>query len=185
VIMLPTSFAEDLMTDWGLWVLDHGLPELPATVEIGESVPVARWVGPRFASVLHVQWMWSDDHHRDYLASEVEVFVRTASGWDASDAIGGTSWFDPPLQRPSWVGPRDARIVGQHCSGSSGWSCRAVYGLAGDEAAFIEVIDARGVIRRPFDSAEGAFVACSDATETAEVRVLARDGTALTVTAVV
>ena len=45
----PDSFAENVMTDWSLWVLDNGLPKSPDRVEVGESVPVARWVGARFA----------------------------------------------------------------------------------------------------------------------------------------
>ena len=43
----PASYDEDLMTDWSLWVLDHGLPDIPAAVAVGESVPVARWAGRR------------------------------------------------------------------------------------------------------------------------------------------
>jgi len=89
----PDSFDEDLMTDWSVWVLDHDLPDLPATVEIGESVPVARWAGPRFGAVLHLQWSWSDDHDDDYLATEVELFRRDDGGcWEVANGSGGSDW---------------------------------------------------------------------------------------------
>jgi hypothetical protein len=116
----PDSFAEDVMTDWSLWVLDNGLPKLPDRVEVGESVPVARWVGARFAAVLHVQWRWGDSEEDDVLISETEVFARREGGWEISSGSGGTNWFDPPFVRPQLIGPRDAYAGGEHCSGGAG-----------------------------------------------------------------
>lgn len=108
--MQPGSFDEELMGDWSLWVLDHGVPELPNTVSVGELVPVAYWVGPAFGAVLHVQWRWGDPEDEDYLISEVEVFLRTPSGWQCSMGGGGGAWFDLPLQRPH-LDPRGAGVV--------------------------------------------------------------------------
>src|SRR4051812_19652836 len=74
--MRPPSFDEEYMTEWSEFVLDHGLPEFPATLQPGQSVPVARWAGPRFGAVLHVQWSWTNEHENDVLVSEVQVFDR-------------------------------------------------------------------------------------------------------------
>jgi hypothetical protein len=168
----PESFDEELMTDWSLWVLDHGLPVLPDRVEVGQSVPVARWAGPRFGAVMHVQWSWGCDDEDDALINEVEVFARHQEGWCPSSGSGGSGWFDPPFQRPASLGPHEAYAIGQHCSGADGWYCCAVDGLAGGDAAFVEVEDADGTTRRPIESPFGAFVACSDGQHKALIRVL-------------
>jgi hypothetical protein len=170
-LVQPRSFAEEWMEGWSLWVLDHGLPDLPATVEVGESVPVARWAGPRFGAVLHVDWSWSEDHEDDSLSSEIEVFRRGADGWESSSGSGGGGWFDPPLCRPD-VPPRYAALGHWHASGGDGWGCCAAYGLAGVEAVTVEVIDMDGVTRHPIESPLGVFVVCADRFVEATVRVL-------------
>jgi hypothetical protein len=174
----PESFDEDLMTDWSLWVLDNELPTLPTDVRIGESIPIARWAGPRFGAVLHVQWIWSDDHDHDYLASEAEVFRRTDDGWQSSGGEGGTDWFDPPFVRPQSIDRRDAFVGHIHVSGN-GWVCAAVDGLAGADASQVEVTDSSGVTRHPIESPFGAFIACSDGTAVATLRILDATDTVL------
>ncbi len=176
--MMPGSFDEELMTDWSLWVLDHGLPDFPEVVRVGESVPVAHWVGPAFASVLHVAWRWGDPDDEDYLVSDVEVFRKSAAGWERSMGGGGTGWFDPPLRRPE-LEPREAWVVHEHCSGDEGWQCCAVFGVAGVDAVQVRIEDADGVVTRPLDSPIGAFVACADGDHPALVRVLTIGGESL------
>jgi hypothetical protein len=170
----PESFDEDVWTDWSTWVLDHGLPDLPAALDVGESVPVARWVGERFAAVLHVQWMWGDCGD-DHLINEVETFARRDDVWIAANGSGGTGWFDPPFRRPESIGPDDVEVTGEQLSGGDGWYCCAVDGIAGTDARFIEVDDADGTTRQPIESPFGAFIACSDGTREAIVRVLDAD----------
>jgi hypothetical protein len=59
------------MDEWSLWVLEHGLPPLPTSVQKGDSVPVARWAGITVDAVLHVQWMRDDDEpDDDFLGSQ-------------------------------------------------------------------------------------------------------------------
>src|SRR5436853_2432704 len=110
----PESFGEDWMSDWSAWVLDNGLPDLPETVEVGWSVPIARWVGEQVGAVLHVQWNWSDDHDDDELNSEVEVLARSESGWQYPSGSGGIGWLDPPLVRPEPVRGGHIFLFGEH-----------------------------------------------------------------------
>jgi hypothetical protein len=170
----PESFDEDLMDDWSVWVLDNGLPELPATVMAGESVPVARWAGPCFGAVVYVAWSTGSGDEGDALVSEVRVFRRTKAGWQPSSGGGGTDWFDPPFVRPAEIESNRVAVGHLHASGSEGWRCCAVDGLVGAEAAYVEVADDDGVTVRPIESAFGAFVVCSDADRLAAVRVLDR-----------
>jgi hypothetical protein len=170
--MPPDSFDEGLLTEWSLWVLTHGLPELPESVRVGESVPVARWVGARFGAVAHVQWMWTDDHADDRLGNEIETFRRRAGRWEASNGNGGSGWHSPPFRRPSRLGPRDVEDGGRLYVGGDGWRCCAVDGIAGEEAAVVELVDAGGTTGSPIESPFGAFVVVTDADREATVRVL-------------
>jgi hypothetical protein len=129
--MPPESFDADLMDDWSVWALDNGLPPLPPTVTTGESVPVARWAGPRFGAVLHVAWSTGVDDEDDALISEVQVFRRTGSKWQPSTGSGGTGWFDPPFVRPAEVTSARVAVGHLHASGSDDWRCCAVDGLVG------------------------------------------------------
>jgi len=168
----PPSFDEQCMTEWSEWVLDHGLPELPAAVAMGESVPVARWAGPRAGAVLHLQWGWSDDHTNDELCEQVEVFDRVAGGWDVYNSNAGSNWTpDPPLQRPQ-LAPRHVIIGGGFVATEPHRSCVAVSGLAGIAAHTVEVIDTDGVTRRGIESPLGVFIVAFPGHTTARVRVL-------------
>ncbi len=167
------------MQDWGAWVLDDGLPALPTDVAVGESVPVARWCGPRYGAVLFVEWSWSEDHEDDSLRSEVQIYRRAPDRWEPSNGSGGGGWFDPPLVPPP-VPPRAADLWHFHASGGDDWRGCAAFGLAGSDAAVIEVSDVDGLTRRPIESPIGALVVCSDATAPAIARVLDRQGQVLT-----
>ena len=169
----PASYDEDLMTDWSLWVLDHELPDLPAAVAIGESVPVARWAGPHFGAVLHLQWSWRDDHDDDaYLMTEIQVFRRGADGrWEAAMNTGGSDWKEGPLIRPD-VPPDYAELGGQFYSGQRDWSFSAFDGIVGANAAVVEVSDADGVTSRPIDSPLGIALVAVDGSRPASIRVL-------------
>jgi len=87
------------MSDWSLWVLDHGLPPLLEVLEEDEVVPIERWAGPRFGAVLHVGRYRNEEGGEEELDSEVEVFRRTVDGWEPSTGGGGSNWFDPPFER--------------------------------------------------------------------------------------
>lgn len=173
--MRPPSFDEDRMTEWSKWVLDHGLPDIPEALQVGESVPVAYWAGPRFGAVLHVQWSWSEEHTDDDLISEVQLFDRVPDGWRCYGAQGGTDWFDPPFCRPN-MSPREADLGGIFIAHEDGRSCCAADGLAGIDAAVVEVVDEQGPIRKRLDSPLGAFIAAFDGANEATICVLDEAG---------
>lgn len=165
------------MDEWSLWVLEHGLPNLPASVKKGESVPVARWVGGRVGAVLHVQWMWEhhagDDDLRpsedDFLISEVACFRRVDGGWQQGDGGGGSGWYSPVLERSNSIGPAETRPFGLH---GEGGCCLAPYGITGTAARFIEVETEGRVERAPLESPIGAWIAAWDPAFAATVRIL-------------
>lgn len=173
----PTSFDEDNVDEWSLWVLENGLPGLPMAVKKGESVPVARWVGRSVGAVLHVQWMrehYEDDDDLtpsgdDFLASEVTCFTRVDGAWQQGYASGGSGWNSPVLERPASIGPGETRQFGQH--GEAG-CCWAPYGVTGTDARFIELGTEDHVERVPVESPVGAWIAAWDPISAAELRIL-------------
>ncbi len=177
----PPSFDEEWATDWSIWVLDHGLPELPATVVPGQSVPVAYWAGPRFGGVLHVRWSWSRHHRDDQLQSEVEPFRRVERAWRPTGARGGSGWYDPPLARLD-LGPREAFTGGMytqnHATEGPMGICM-IDGVAGTDGAWVEIATAAGEVRRPLDSPIGAFVAVTNLGRAATLRILDKEGATL------
>lgn len=177
----PPNFDEEWMTEWSLWVLENGLPDLPDRVATGESVPVAYWAGPRFGAVLHVKWSWSRHHRNDQLQSEIEPFRRVANQWESSGAGGGTGWYDPPLARLD-LGPREAFTGGtftQSHLGDRGKGICIIDGVAGTDAAFVEIGTDVGVVRRRLDSPLGVFVAATNLGRAASLRVLDAEGQTL------
>lgn len=176
------SFDEEYTTDWSKWVLDNGLVALPGTVRIGESVPVARWAGPRCGAVLHVQRSWSYEHGNDFLVSEVQLLDRVPGGWRVYGSQSGTDWFDPPLARPR-LAPEFVGFSGAATAREDGRSCRAVDGIADVAAALIEVIDDQGaLLQEPLDSSLGVFVVAVDGCSDAVVRIKDQTGRVLAVT---
>lgn len=167
----PESFDEYICGDWDLWVLKHGLPEGVPEPVLGESVPVARWSGPSFGAVLQIAWQYGVPDEEDSLVSEVRVYRRHGSSWEASDGGGGTSWFNPPFVRPSGLGPRDVWGFHIHESGGDQWRCRSADGFAGADAVRVELHDSAGVTSRAIESPFGAFIVAWDATEAVRLRV--------------
>lgn len=153
---------------------------MPPAVAIGESVPVARWSGPRFGAVLHLQWIWSDDHDDDYLATEVEVFRRDEDGsWEVASGSGGSDWPPEfPLMRPE-VPPDYATIGASFRTGENGWACCAFDGTVGVDAVAIEVEAPDGIARHAIDSPLGIALAAVDGDRPATIRVLGRHGQVL------
>jgi hypothetical protein len=126
----PASFADEWMSEWSEWVLDHGLPDLPAEVAGGDAVPVAYWAGPLVGAVLH-RWRRSGDELADdEVGEEVQHFRRTSHGWEEANGQGGSGGgIDPLLQRLAF--PADYAFVGGETSTLDGhWSCSSIEGGA-------------------------------------------------------
>jgi hypothetical protein len=181
VIARPSNFDEDSITDWSEWVLENRLPALPPSIERGESVPVARWVGPRFAAVWHLQWMWSEDpSHQDYLSTMVETFRRLRDTWEITVGAGGSDWpYDPPLQRPV-VPSTYVSSEGRSCSSDETGSCCSVDWIVGTGVAGIQVLDNSGVTTLEIDSPLGIALVAVDGALPADISFLDRGGTVLT-----
>lgn len=178
----PSSWDESLMTEWSLWSLQHGLPVLPSGVEKGESVPIARWVGPKLGAVMHVQWSWSDDEPEDdEIDNEIELFWRRSDGsWEPSLGSGGSNWHLPPFERPAGMNETDAYFGGEVGTGGDGWYGCGIDGIAGAAAATVEVeneID--GLVTMPLESPFGAFVVATAARSSATIRVREADGSVM------
>jgi hypothetical protein len=87
---------------WTVRVLEGGLPPLPARLELGQTVPVARWRGERYGAVLFVR-LWRNGT----VDSDCAITQRAADGsWEEPGAWGGSGWIDDPLVRPrtGWEG---------------------------------------------------------------------------------
>jgi hypothetical protein len=173
--MRPDSFDDDRRLEWGVWVLDHGLPELPAELVEGQQVPVARWAGAEFGAVLLVGTCSHDRYCKPelHLATDMIRYRRAADSWQPARVSGGTDWHNTSTALPR-VDPSSVDFFDSHHGGSSGWDCLAVSGLVGTEAAWIELTENDTVTRTPIEAPTGAFVvAC---TRPATIAVLTADG---------
>ena len=180
----PPSFDGEWYEDWCLWVLDHGLPALPRDLGEGDAVPLARWPGAHFGAVLLVDWGGDeDDEEGRYLSSEIEVFKRTTTGWESSTGSGGGGWFSPPFEPPS-APPRSGAFWHFHASGGDDWRCCAAIGVAGSDAAWVEVEDSNGAERHQIESPLGVFIVAADGGQRAVARVLDEDGQPLAETVI-
>ncbi|MEY2426511.1 MAG: hypothetical protein QOI61_2083 [Actinomycetota bacterium] len=137
----PGSFDEELFEEWNVWVLDHGLPPLPAKLEKGQSVPVARWAGEQWGAVFHLQWNWDEDEpDDDYVATEIQVLRRVEGRWQTPSGSGGSNWHEEhPFTR--WAVPgRAVHLGGLVWHGADDWAGAAMDGIAGIEAALVTVV---------------------------------------------
>ena len=142
-------------------------------------MPIARWVGSEFGAVLRAEWSWSHDPEPDQLDelwSVVQVFRRTATGWESSSGDGGVGWYDPPFQLPG-IDSREVELFATHCSGGDGWSCAARYGRVGSAIAFAELVTGELVVRQRIESPIGAVIVAFDPSRPCTLRFIADDGT--------
>jgi hypothetical protein len=168
----PASFDEDHMDEWSLWVLENGLPDLPVSVQKGESVPEARWAGGTVGAVLQVRWTVTFHTGEDLLVCAVKCCYRVDGAWQLGHTSGGSGWFSALLERRGFVGPGETLRFGEH---GEGGCCLAPYGITGTAARFIEVETGGRVERAPLESPIGAWVAAWEPASTATVRILGED----------
>jgi len=180
--MRPESFHTELIAEWGEWVLERGLPELPEVVARDESVPVAYWAGPLVGAVLYVQRSPNDNDgdDQDRVVTETQCFGRTADGWELGAGHGGCGPSDPRLTRLAVPGDYVEFSGGFETGGAGGWRCIAVDGVVGTRAAWVEVTDVEGTVRRHVEAPTGAVIVCfSTDDRPAMIRVLDVDETEL------
>jgi hypothetical protein len=177
----PSSFHFDNSDEWGAWVLDHGLPGLPAVLGEDDEVPIAYWAGRRFGVVLFRSW-WSggDDEDQDEgVEMERDVntdhycYERSDRGWESTGGGGGVAGLqaDPlgPLDLPS-----DFAAIGGSFQDDG---IAGVTGLVGRFAAVLELTSDRDrVIRRAVEAPLNQFVVCFDRVEIVTVRILNSNG---------
>ncbi len=180
----PGSFHRDEQPDWALWVLDHGLPELPAQLAVDECVPVSRWLGPDIAAVTTVT-RYVDDEGDEWVDDDTMFFLRSAHGWEQDGGSGGAG--APVVDDDAYASNRGVfgdrplapdQVVMEPSvwSGGRDWSAVAVIGLAGSNAAVGEVEQAGQVVRAPLEAPVGMFVIAFRGEQPAVVRVLDATG---------
>jgi hypothetical protein len=185
---------------WTVRVLEDGLPPLPARLERGQTVPIARWRGERYGAVLFVR-VWKDGT----LDSDCAVTRRAADGsWEEPGAWGGGGWIDDPLVRPRtgwdgdpvvWLGMSgigsEEEVIPSDAPGFSitdvvaprddaapwtGLDARALLGAAAKQVAAIEVEHEGRTWTVAIESPCGAFIVGLEAPGPATLRVLGHDG---------
>jgi hypothetical protein len=156
----PASFDADLSRQWSRWVLEHGLPQLPAPdLAIGESVPVAYRIGPDTAAVLHISRTLDDGAQAVRTDTDVDLFSLVDGVWVEWGGGGAGGSNDSPLARID-VPPDHVDLSGTVAAGGER-GCKALWGEVGVSAAVAEVEQAGRVTRRPVEAPIGAFVVCA------------------------
>jgi hypothetical protein len=105
----------------------------------------------------------------------VQVFRRTATGWEDTGGEGGSSWFDPPFQPPK-IDPREVEIFGLHYSGRDGWHCAARYRMVGSGIAFADLVTDDFTVRRPIESRVGAVIVAFDPSVASVIGYVTHEG---------
>lgn len=170
--MTPTTFLEENMSEWGSWVLGHGLPAIPTTLELGHAVPVARWVGLERAGVLFTMWQWSEvEEIEPSISTEAYLYVRTGTRWhELEGSVGGSYWRGPELDIPD-VAPEYVHI-GQKVSIYQGChNCAATIGEVGSRGHHLRVTNGRSPEVGSIESPLNLFIVCFDAALDALVEV--------------
>lgn len=93
----------------------------------------------------------------------------------ASSGSGGSSWYDPPFERPSGLSDADVWFGGEVGTGGDGWYACGIEGIAGRNAVTVEVESGGTLTSMPIESPTGAFVVAVDAASTAVIRVRRAD----------
>lgn len=159
----PANFCDEFWGDWGPWVLEHGIPVLPAQAAEDESYPVARWIATEWAAVLHLSYRSADGDDPASLETDDQAFRRVRGEWQELNGGGGTNWFDGlELARPSAIGPDEAHAICEGWVGAADYVCGIVQGVAGINAANILVEQNGTISEGPVDSPLGAWIVAFD-----------------------
>jgi hypothetical protein len=162
-------------------LLDRPLPSLPNDVDEGDAVVIGRWAGPRWGALLYVINDGPDDYGEGSVDLDATSFRRVPGGWQESSSSGGGGWrtTEKPLLRRHELPPRAWALAHFHSGPNDGWHAPWAYGVAGDEAAWVEVTDIDGPVRRPLEAPLGYFIIAWNGDGPATVELLDRAGNSL------
>lgn len=183
--MRPVDFSNANSDTWARWVLEHGLPDLPETIDMDESVPVAYWRGDTIAAVLFVR-RWLDGRPDDLLPDEkwdeeeltdmdAGLFKLVNGEWTPFGGGGGNWHCEAALTAPV-LGPDEFSLSGMYGAGDEKSQWLAIYGYLGENIAYLEVEQDGAIRRRPADAPLRAAVVALES-RPFTVRGLAKDGT--------
>ena len=179
--MQPGGFDEERYgAAWNQWVLAHGLPELPGpSIAVGESVPVACWIGPRTAAVLHIRRVEDDGPDpEDWNEVDVDLFLKVDGTWQTYGSGGAGGWSGNTLV-PEAVAADVVRLNGMQAGAAGGTGVKALWGEVGAAAAVAEVEQFGEVTRRPVEATAGLYVVSAALEAQFTVRVLDARGVVL------
>ena len=133
----PPSLSQGFSDQWVQWVIEHGLPELPAKLQPGEAIPIAYWPGRmRAIGFAQCHHDFSDDGQYIGVCYDINLVVaeRMGNSWQVANTEGGTSWEWPSPRLPEIQGW--SRLINFLREGVN-WS--AVIGLCRIDKYLIEV----------------------------------------------
>jgi hypothetical protein len=172
----PDTFGIADALGWSRWVVENGLPELPVSeLAVGKSFPVAYWVGPTTAAVLHIQWIPPDEDDDGMSDADVDVdlFLLIDGRWENSGG-GGAGPYEPLSVPSSHVG-----LTGMNAGTYNDRGCKALWGQVGTDAAVAEVDQAGQTTGRALDAPVGLAVVSGEYFQPMTVRVLDAAGNVL------
>lgn len=158
------------------------LRPLPEDIGDGEAEVIARWAGPRWGALLYVINNGYDEEFGEVTVDlDATSFRRATGGWEESTSGGGGNWWttERPLLRRHEVPPRVWGLAHYHFGPDDGWHAPWAFGLAGTEAAWVEVTDIDGTVRRPLEAPLGYFVIASNGDGPAAVEMFDQAGSSL------
>jgi hypothetical protein len=158
------------------------LPLLPQDLDEGQVEIIARWAGPRWGALLYVINRGLDEELGEATVDlDATSFRRVPGGWQESISGGGGAWWttERPLLRRPELPPRIWQLLHFHSGPDDGWHAPWAYAVAGDEAAWVEVTDIDGTVRRPLEAPLGYFVIAWNGDGPAQVEVLDQAGSSL------
>jgi hypothetical protein len=183
--MPPETFDIDNAVEWSRWVLENGLPVFPrARLALGESVPVAYWVGPTTAAVLHIQRVRLDEDEggEEITETDLDLFCLVDERWELFGGGGAGPWQEhaSPFERPS-VASGYVELGGMNSGSGGERGCKALWGVVGADATAAEVHQAGRITRRTLDVPVGLVVVSGEYSQPMTVRVLTKAGDVLAV----
>jgi hypothetical protein len=169
----PQTFDLARQSELSHWVLLNGLPEPPGPhLDPDQAVPVAYWVGPDTAAVLHIRRYVEEDEAepRDIVETDIDVFCLVDGIWEIWGGGGGGWAEDEPLSRID-VPARHVSLGGMYSSGVGGRGAKTLWGEVGTDAAVAEVAQDGVVTRRHVHAPTGAFVVSGKLEQPFTVRI--------------